>query len=65
MPLTTSSTDIAVHNLIKDAAKYYKPESTNSKPMYKIEQLFVEAIEQQYIHNQIRVYILNELKKYE
>lgn len=65
MPLTSCSTDKAVHAIIKNLAKCYKPESTNSKPMHKIEQLFVEAINTQSIQSQIELYIIEKLENYE
>ena len=65
MPLTNSATDQAIHELLKKIAVYYKPFSTNSKPMYKIETLFVKAIQSKEIEASITKNILENLKDYE
>jgi len=65
MPLTNSATDQAIHELLKKIAIYYKPFSTNSKPMYKIETLFVKAIQNKEIETNIIENILKNLKNYE
>jgi len=65
MPLTKSATDQAIHELLKKIAIYYKPFSTNSKPMYKIETLFVKAIQSKEIETNIIENVLKNLKNYE
>lgn len=65
MPLTTSTTYKAIHKIIIDTSTYYKPGSTNSKPMYKLEQLFVQAINNNKIKSKIMDYMLQHITDYE
>lgn len=65
MPLTTSATDQAVYKIVQDTAKYYMPGSTNSKPMHKLENLFVQAINSNQIQTNIMDYMLSHLSDYE
>lgn len=65
MPLISSATDQAVHKIIKDTSAYYRPGSTNSKPMHKLETLFVQAINDNKIRTSIMDYMLKHISDYE
>ena len=53
------------NKLLNNTAKYYRPESTNSKPMHQIEKLFTQALSDSKIKSHIQIYILAHMKDYE